>query len=77
MEEFLEITEKYNKKGFLVERYYMENGKKVDLPIPKFMQENPTVVFWDPKIDWVKMTHWRDPKELTKEVNKILKENKQ
>lgn len=70
-EDFIEITEKYNSKGFLVERYYMKDGEKRELPIPKFMQENPAVVFWNPKIDYVKTTKRLTNKEfktLQKEV---------
>lgn len=63
-EDFVEITEKYNSKGFLVERYYMKNGEQVDLPIPEFMQKNPVVGFYNPKIDYVKFTKRLTPEEL-------------
>ncbi len=63
----VEITEKYNSKGLLIERYYFKNGEKVDLPIPKFLQENPSIVFWNPNIDYVKVN-----KRFTQEEFDIL-----
>jgi len=49
---FIEITDKYNKKGFLVERYCIIDGEKKDLSIPKFFQINPVVSFYNPKINY-------------------------
>lgn len=73
-EEFIEITEKYNSKGFLVERYYMKDGEKIDLPIPKFLQENPVVAFWNPNIDYVKTTKKYAPEELDKKIRELKEE---
>ena len=63
-EDFVEITEKYNSKGFLVERYYMKNGEQVDPINNQSLCQNPVVGFYNPKIDYVKFTKRLTPEEL-------------
>lgn len=77
MKDKIEIFEKYDSKGFLIERYYFVGDKRVDLNIPEYFKENPAVSycthpsadekFKENKIEWA-----RTSKFLTKEEFKLL-----